>query len=200
MKKSFVLILAAAMLLCSACGGGESQNRTQSSSSPTVNDVLKAGTSETGNNPQDLLIDAPSKEGSDTVNEAVSAPAEEVDTAASADAEGIPEPDIDLTAMSSTMVYAEVLNMVTDPEPYLGKTIKASGPFASYHDESTGNDYYACIVQDATACCSEGIEFVLAEGYEYPKEGETVTVQGTLDAYVEGEYLYITLRDAVRIG
>lgn len=37
--------------------------------------------------------------------------------------------DIDLTAMSGTMVYSEVLNMQKTPEAYEGKVVKMSGPF-----------------------------------------------------------------------
>ena len=37
--------------------------------------------------------------------------------------------DVDLTMMSSTMVYAEVLNMQQSPKDYLGKIVKMRGPF-----------------------------------------------------------------------
>ena len=35
--------------------------------------------------------------------------------------------DVDLTALSSTMVYSEVFNMLNTPENYVGKTIKMTG-------------------------------------------------------------------------
>ena len=108
--------------------------------------------------------------------------------------------DVDLTQMSSTMVYSEVFNMVNEPDDYLGKMIKMEGTFALYHDENTGKDYYACIIQDATACCSQGIEFELSEDYKNPgslmTEGDTVTVVGEFDQYTEGDLVYYTLRDA----
>ena len=43
--------------------------------------------------------------------------------------------DIDLTRMSSTMVYSMVYQMVTDPQKYVGKRIKMKGAFSSYFDE-----------------------------------------------------------------
>ena len=107
--------------------------------------------------------------------------------------------DVDLTILSSTVVYSEVYNMMYLPEEYIGKTIKMRGMFSSYHDEATDKYYYACIIQDATACCAQGIEFELEGEHspdEYPEEGEEVTVEGVFDTYVEGEYTYCTLRNA----
>ncbi len=119
---------------------------------------------------------------------------------ASANEEKQAQVDVDLTQMSSTMVYSEVSNMVSEPKEYLGQTIKMEGTFALYHDDNTGKDYYACIIEDATACCSQGIEFELSEEYKNPgsymTEGDTVTVVGEFDQYKEGEVTYYTLRDA----
>ena len=108
--------------------------------------------------------------------------------------------DIDLTALSSTMVYSEVYNMMAIPEDYIGKTVKMDGIFSSFCDDSTGKYYYACIIMDATACCSQGIEFELEGEHKYPDDypevGEQVCVVGTFDTYKEGEYTYCTLRNA----
>ena len=38
---------------------------------------------------------------------------------------------IDLTSMSGTMVYSEVLNMMMAPEEYEGKTVKMHGVFSA---------------------------------------------------------------------
>ena len=94
------------------------------------------------------------------------------------------------------MVYSEVYNMMNTPEDYVGKTVKMIGMSATYHDQDTDNYYCACVIADATACCSQGIEYVLPEGQEYPKEKVLITVTGTFDTYQEGEYTYCTLRDA----
>ncbi len=115
----------------------------------------------------------------------------------SASADGI---DIDLTQMSATMVYAEVYNIMSYPDRYIGKTIKADGEFATYRDETTGKMYYACIVKDATACCAQGLEFAPAEERKYPDdfpaEGDEVCVIGVFDTYMEGEDTYGVLKDA----
>ena len=108
--------------------------------------------------------------------------------------------DVDLTALSSTMVYSEVYSMLTAPEEYIGKTVKMSGRYTSFHDETTGNDYNACIIRDATACCAQGIEFELNSQYtypdDYPQEDEQITVTGVFTTYQEGNSTYCTLRNA----
>ena len=108
--------------------------------------------------------------------------------------------DVDLTSLSSTFVYSEVYNMMTQPDDYIGKKICMEGQFSHYHDDTTGKDYYACIIQDATACCAQGIEFELEGEHtypdDYPEEGTIVKVEGVFDTYMEGENKYCTLRDA----
>lgn len=109
--------------------------------------------------------------------------------------------DIDLTRLSSTMVYSEVYNMMTIPEDYIGKTVKMNGAFSVYEDEQSGQLYFACIIQDATACCAQGIEFELEGEHSYPEDypqiGENVTVTGVFETYRENEYLYCRLKNAV---
>ena len=60
--------------------------------------------------------------------------------------------------------------------------------------------YCACIIQDATLCCSQGIEFVLSDEYafpeDYPEYEDTITVIGTFDTYMDDGYTYCTLRNA----
>ncbi len=112
--------------------------------------------------------------------------------------------DVDLTALSGTMVYAEVYNMLTAPEDYIGKTVKMNGLYAYYYDEATGNAYHSCVIQDATACCAQGLEFVLTDDYTYPDDypdtdGE-ICVAGVFDTYIEGGYVFCTLRNARLIG
>ena len=108
--------------------------------------------------------------------------------------------DVDLTTLSSTMVYSEVLNIMTYPETYVGKTVKMRGIFSYYHDEQTDQYYFGCIIQDATACCAQGIEFILTDDYlfpdDYPKEGEIVTVAGEFLIYKENGLDYFTLKNS----
>ncbi len=108
--------------------------------------------------------------------------------------------DVDLTNKSANMVYAEVYNMMTAPEQYVGKTVKMKGSFSQYHDENTDKYYFACIIKDAMACCSQGIEFVLNKKYkfpkDYPKEGDSICVVGVFETYKDGKDTYCTLTNA----
>lgn len=106
--------------------------------------------------------------------------------------------DLDLTTMSSTMVYSEVYNIMVSPKDYIGKTIKMKGTCSIYPGENGHDDYYACVIMDATACCAQGIEFVLKDGQEYPKEGDPVEVSGVFDTYDEDGTMYCHLTDATR--
>ncbi|MCR5031624.1 MAG: hypothetical protein K6A92_02055 [Lachnospiraceae bacterium] len=103
-----------------------------------------------------------------------------------------PSVDLDLTVMSATLVYAQVFNMVCDPASFQGQKIKMDGTLAIFYDEELDTNYYACIIQDATACCAQGIEFVPLADYVYPddfpEDGAYVVVTGTMDLLeVEGE-------------
>lgn len=105
--------------------------------------------------------------------------------------------DVDLTQLSSTMVFSEVYNMMVAPDDYIGKTIKMEGQFLVYQDQLTSNNYYAVIIEDATACCAQGLEFILKGDYSYPDdypEVETViTVVGEFQTYEENGSIYCHL-------
>lgn len=111
--------------------------------------------------------------------------------------------DYDLTTMSSDLIYATVYQMMVDPDQYTGKTFRIEGNFyASYYDP-TQKYYFYCIIQDATACCSQGLEFVWGDGThvypdEYPDENAEVVVEGRFETYTEegDSNLYARLADA----
>ena len=93
--------------------------------------------------------------------------------------------DVDLTKMSGTVVYAMVYQMVTEPKKFKGKYIKMKGFFSSYYDEEVERRFYGCVIQDALACCSQGLAFELSKPREYPKEypeeGSTIVIEGVFD-------------------
>jgi hypothetical protein len=96
------------------------------------------------------------------------------------------------------MIYSEVFSMLYEPDKYVGKTVKMRGTSSFF--EYKGGRVYTCIIQDAAACCAQGLEFELAESDAYPEVGESITVIGTFDAYereYDGRtYLYAILRDS----
>lgn len=112
--------------------------------------------------------------------------------------EADPNVDVDLTVLSANMVYAEVYNMMMYPDNYLGKTIKVSGPYYPLYYDGTGNYYHYVMIEDALACCQNGMEFIWDEGThtypdEYPKEDEVIEIVGELKSYKEENYIYYYL-------
>lgn len=108
--------------------------------------------------------------------------------------------DVDLTVLNSVMTYSQVFDMITNTEDYKGKVVKMDGMYVCNFPQEGEQFYCACIIMDATACCSQGIEFELDDTYvypdDYPEYEDTVTVIGTFDTYMEDGYQYCTLRNA----
>ncbi len=110
--------------------------------------------------------------------------------------------DIDLTQMSSIMIYSEVYNIMINPEDYLGKTIKICGPYYASYWEDTDKYYHYVIINDATACCSSGLEFIWEDNShkypeEYPKDETEIELVGRFDSYEElGQTYYYLATDS----
>ena len=114
-----------------------------------------------------------------------------------------PEPiavDLDLSVLSGTVVYAQVYNIMCDPEPYIGKVIKMAGYYDAYESTERDTVYHACVIPDATACCQTGIEFVWAGEHtwpdDYPELCSQITVTGRMEEYDEDGVPYLHLVDA----
>ena len=171
MKRIFCLLLAACMML-SLCACGKGREKDAGNDTLSSNEEASASAES---------IPTPKEQ---------ETPGESEQPQASAD--GV---DVDLTVLSSTMVYSEVYNMLyNDPAHYLGKTVKARGTFSIYQLVTDGvlqpdPVAYACIIADAAACCAEGMEFVLKDNLaypdDYPEPGAEITVVGEFQAYEE---------------
>lgn len=108
--------------------------------------------------------------------------------------------DMDLSGITGTMVYAQVYQMLMEPEAYLGKVIRISGWLDVFEDDFAGVVYTSCVIPDATGCCAQGLEFVWQGEHAYPEDypelGTNLTVTGRFETYMEGEWTYIHLVDA----
>ena len=108
--------------------------------------------------------------------------------------------DVDLNNLNANVVYAQVFQMMTEPDKFIGKRIRMSGQFNVYAAQE-GNpsgvtEYYAIIIADAQACCQQGIEFVWP-GHTYP-EGfpevkSSASVTGIFEVYEENGKKYCRL-------
>ena len=188
MKRIFCLLLAACMAV-SLCACGKDSEKDAGNDTPSSDVEVSAPTES---------IPAPNEQ--ETPDEQQT-PEEPEQTQTSAD--GV---DVDLTVLSSTMVYSEVYNMLyNDPAHYLGKTVKAKGAFSIYQLVTDGvlqpdPVSYACIISDAAACCAEGMEFVLEGDYTYPDDypelGAEITVIGEFQSYEENGMTWYHLVNA----
>jgi hypothetical protein len=104
---------------------------------------------------------------------------------------------VDLTKLSSTMVYAEVYNIMSSPTDYEGKTIKAGGLYKAERYELAGPYYHFVVIADAAACCAQGLEFAWTGDHaypkDYPKDGALIEVTGVFGRYEEKGHTYYHL-------
>lgn len=182
MKQLFCLLLAVCMML-SLCACGKDSGKDAG------NDI---SSSDEKSSAQTASIPAPNQQEAPGKSEPSHPSAGKV--------------DVDLTVLSSTMVYSEVYNMLyNDPAHYLGKTVKVRGTFSIYQLVTDGvlqpdPVSYACIISDAAACCGEGMEFVLEGDYTYPNDypelGAEITVIGEFQSYEENGMTWYHLVNA----
>nr|MBQ6241256.1 hypothetical protein [Lachnospiraceae bacterium] len=94
--------------------------------------------------------------------------------------------DVDLSKMGGAVVYGKVYDMVNNGANYEGQVVRMAGVVNEIPVTQRGVQVdllHSCVIFDATKCCSQGIEFVLPEGTEYPAVGTEVTVQGVWNNY-----------------
>ena len=211
MKKAAVILLALSMLLSLAACGSGAASKGADAPAPRPDPTVTV-------QPEETMPSAAPESKPAEAAESESKPAEraESESKPAEPTAPVPKPaeaapavkrdpgavDVDLTQLSSTMVYSEVYAMMVEPEQYVGKTVKMRGLFAT--QEYNGERLYACVVQDATACCAQGLEFETAEKLtypdDYPEPGSEITVVGTFDSYqeeVDGNYyIYLVLKNA----
>jgi hypothetical protein len=197
-KAAALIAFLTAVTLAGCGGGGVSSNRTAAQGNG-VKDILNSeieadeGQEGTGTG-----------QGADSEAENAPVPSfletESPDDSQGMENNGSNGSDVDLTALSSTMVYTEVYSMLLMPDEYVGRKVRMQGAFSVYHDKDLDKDYFFCIVKDATACCSQGIEFCLLGDHRYPEDypgdGEEITVSGTFGTYQENGATYCRLEDA----
>ncbi|MFI3237066.1 MAG: hypothetical protein R3Y47_03435 [Lachnospiraceae bacterium] len=110
------------------------------------------------------------------------------------------EVDVDLTILSTTMLYGEIYNIAINPTPYLESTIKVTGSYGFYEDTINDIKYFSVIIMDSTGCCAQGFEFILADDYTYPDDypeiGTEITIIGELETYEEIGYTFMRLKNA----
>lgn len=201
-----VLLIVSCVLLLAGCAGGAKSTGSASAGNfnkgSSVSGVLESRAAESGDGTDKDNGTVKGVEGEESpASGSSSEGAQSVETAGFAN--NLSTVDYDLTEMSSDMVYATVYQMMMEPEKYEGKTFRMEGIYYMVYSEDTKKYYHYCIIQDATACCAQGMEFVWDDGShvypdEYPEENADVIVEGTFETYTESgdSNLYCRLKNA----
>ena len=114
--------------------------------------------------------------------------------------------DIDLTVLSSTVLSAEIMNIIVNAEDHLGKTIRVKGTYFYLFFEQTGKYYHYVITKEGDECCQEGLEFILSGDPVFPDDFPTmktpIEVEGVFSLYNEQDrrYYYLAVDDIFLIG
>lgn len=200
-QQRLVVCIVAFLILLTGCSEETTGNKYDSNKN-SINDVLNAQTDGTTGTSTVIPTVKPT-EGVTQTNDETSTPSLNEEKTDSTNTGTIETVDYDLTTMGSDMVYAMVYQLMVNPEDYIGKTFRMKGNYYSGFYEPTSQYYHYCMIQDATACCSQGIEFVWDNGEhvypeEYPEQTTEIIVVGTFETYREDgdTNLYCRLRQA----
>lgn len=102
------------------------------------------------------------------------------------------KPDVDLTKMSTTMIFAEVFNMLVESENYVGKVVKIRGAFDQFVPNDKTESVMMVVVSDSTACCQQGLEFKAGKNFLLDKQnlpviGAEIEISGVFTQTVTKE-------------
>lgn len=104
---------------------------------------------------------------------------------------------LDMTKLSTTMVFSQMYNLLAEPKEYFGKVIRIKGNFDSQIDLNNNKRYYGIFIMDSTACCTQGLEFEPYAKLKYPEDfpeiGDEVIITGEFNTYKEGDFNYCNL-------
>ncbi len=195
-KKLPVLFLV--FLLIMGCSNNDS-SRDSANDSNSVDKAINEQINDADDASKNTDTETSDTESIDTEeNPSMGSQTEPLEEVAPQSADGV---DYDLTTMNSDMVYATVYQMMIEPDAYIGKTIRMDGLYYAGYDKRTDQHCHYCIIQDAMACCAQGLEFVWGDGShvypdEYPQDNTNVVVQGVFETYQKEGGNYCRLKDA----
>lgn len=195
-KKLLVLFLM--FLLIMGCSNND-RIRNPANNSNSVDKVINEQINDADDASKNTDTETSDTESIDTEeNPSMGSQTEPLEEVAPQSADGV---DYDLTTMNSDMVYATVYQMMIEPDAYIGKTIRMDGLYYAGYDKRTDQHCHYCIIQDAMACCAQGLEFLWGDGShvypdEYPQDNTNVVVQGVFETYQKEGGNYCRLKDA----
>ena len=106
---------------------------------------------------------------------------------------------VDLSNMSDLMIYGMMFDVVSKPQDYEGKRMRLVGVYSPFKNPDTGEMEHTLIFYDITYCCEVELRVYMKDEYQYPKDfprdGEKMTVTGTLRVEGEGKKAVCWLED-----
>ena len=85
--------------------------------------------------------------------------------------------NIDLTTMSEAVAHARVSDINSRPHAYVDVTIKASGIYAIWENEHTGEVHHYIWIESASCGCAAWIDFYYADVHTL-EEGMILLIEG----------------------
>lgn len=105
-------------------------------------------------------------------------------------------PDIDLTVMGRTMLFAVVYDIKNNPESYLGRRVKMTGQFAIIQGlDAQGQPdpdkiFYNCVIPLAQNSLEFGVAGELYYPEDFPDLEAPITVEGVYEKYEDNGTTY----------
>ncbi len=90
--------------------------------------------------------------------------------------------DLDFKKMNPSAISETLSKVFTEPDSFIGKTIRVSGETRSSVDPETDEPFYTIVIKEVSDEYPYGIEYALADAGAYPKDGEKATITGTFKA------------------
>lgn len=200
MRKKFLFLAVGMMVLLFGCGAKNNMVASSLNKGSSLAETSAASLTATSQAESSL---AETSQAESSLAETSQAASVQDDSSVSAQASG---DVVDLTKLNGTMMYSQVFDMMSNPQKYMGKRVVMRGQFSFYQPmDGDGKPipdriYCSCVIADATACCSQGLEFDLANKpaslEDYPAAGDDIEVSGTFSTYDEGGFTYCRLINA----
>lgn len=200
MRKKFLFLAVGMMMLLFGCGVKNNVVASSLNKGASLAETSQASLTATSQAESSL---SETSQAESSLSETSQAASVQDDSSVSAQASG---DVVDLTKLNGTMMYSQVFDMMSNPQKYMGKRVVMRGQFSFYQPmDGDGKPipdriYCSCVIADATACCSQGLEFDLANKpaslEDYPAAGDDIEVSGTFSTYDEGGFTYCRLINA----
>jgi len=89
---------------------------------------------------------------------------------------------IDIVEMSETLVGATMLNIINEPERYMGKTIRVAGTYQPFYWDEEDRYFHDLVIESQAGCCPKILEFILNDE-DYPMVGTMIELVGIYSSY-----------------